>query len=218
MRATRSSEKKRKQDEGIPEAEPKPKIMTLGKHLALIREKEEEELLENDAIAKYEQFSDYEKDTVVADLAATEVNSKKFPEHNFFVSACGDKNTNILFLTLETGDHPKNFTHFCNNSSLKWHLADLHLASSDLRVAIPGVFMVFVRGEHVQGTTKTSNTYKYLGLVGLQSMCSGSVGSKHEYLYATLIFDYNLSRKELELFGDNVMRCKKNKYRCSLCA
>lgn len=32
-----------------------------------------------------------------------------------------------------------------------------------------------------------------------------------------LVFDYCLSRKELLLFGDNVMKCPKNKYGTSLC-
>lgn len=218
MRSTRSNEKKRKQDEGIVD-EPKAKSMTLGKYLALERQAEEEKLMENEGVAKFEQFTNYSKDAVVAEMAATEVDGALFRDNNYYTSPTGD-DVKILFLTLETGDHPKDFTHFCNNTSLRWSLQHLKIDSMNYFMKTPSVLMLFVRGEHVAGTTATSDEYKYVGLAGVQSIASGTLGtgSKHYYLYARLIFDYALSRNELLMFGENVIKCKKNKYGCSLCA
>ncbi len=159
MRSTRSVEKKRKLDEGIVE-EPKPKIMTLGIHLALIRQEEENKLLENESIAKYEQFENYSKEAVIADLNAAEVNSALFGDKDFYQT----KDSRILFLTLKTGANPARFTHLCNNSSMKWSLEHLKIPSSaSYGFGLPSVVMVFVRGEFVEGTTKKSEEYKYLG-------------------------------------------------------
>mmetsp|Transcript_13197 Transcript_13197/g.13673 ORF Transcript_13197/g.13673 Transcript_13197/m.13673 type:complete len:83 (-) Transcript_13197:37-285(-) len=82
---------------------------------------------------------------------------------------------------------------------------------------------MFVRGQYVEGTTTTSNNYKCLGLIGVQStsghMRGGVIGAPHIYLRVTFVFDYFVTRKELETqFGENVMKCKKNKYGCSICA
>lgn len=218
MRPTRSSARKRKQDEGIVD-EPKAKVMTLGKHLALQRQEEEEKLLENEGVSKYEQFANYSKEAVVADLAATEVDSALFRDNNYYASPTGD-DVKILFLTLETGEHPKDFSHFCNNASLRWSLQHLKIDSLKYFMKTPSVLMLFVRGQHVEDTTSTSDEYKYVGLAGVQSIASGMLdnGTKHYYLYVRLIFDYALSRNEMLMFGDNVMKCKKNKYGCSLCA
>lgn len=135
MRTTRSTDKKRKIDEGIVE-EVKPKIMTLGKHLALERQAEEEKLLESDEISKYVPFENYAKGGVISDLSATEVNANIFQEHNYYTSAIS-KDAKILLLTLKTNKFPKKSSHFCNNTSLKWYLANLHIDSSKFHFSIP---------------------------------------------------------------------------------
>ena len=197
--------------------EPKPKMMTLGKHLALERQAEEEQLLKNESVSQFEQFENYDKDTVVNVLSAVEVNSTLFHDHDFYM-ATGPDTPKIIFLTLKTGENPKSFTHFCNNTSMKWNLEHLHIPHNAYHFGLPGVVMVFARGEFVEGTHLASDKYKYLGIVGVQSVSSGNANGTYEYLSATLIFDYSLSRKELELFGKNIIKCKKNKYGCSLCA
>ena len=69
-RVTRSREKKRKIEEGIPEEAPKPKIQTLGQYLQDEREKIAENLLEDETIAHYEGFSNYSKEEVIKEFDA----------------------------------------------------------------------------------------------------------------------------------------------------
>lgn len=59
-RSTRSNTKKRQIEEGIVDP-PKQKRITLGQHLADLREEESEMLLKNDDISKYEPFQIYNK-------------------------------------------------------------------------------------------------------------------------------------------------------------
>jgi hypothetical protein len=218
-RATRSNEKKRKIDEGILE-EPKEKIMTLGKYLALERQAEEEKLLESVELNQYDALENYSKEQVLADLKATEVNPSIYFDHDYYeikdiTGRNSEKSTKILFLTLKTGEHPKDFTHFCNSSSMKWNLKHYHISS--FGPALSNMCMVFVRGEHTAGTSLTSDVFKYLGLVGVQSTSSGSNGKGvHELIEVTLVFDYVINRKDM-VFGNDVMKCKKNRYGCSLC-
>lgn len=218
-RVTRAREKKRRLDEGIPEDPPKPKIQTLGKYLADEREKIATELQQDEDVADYEQFANYEKNDVLARLNAQAVDKFK---GQLYSTGEEHKGTRLVFLTFATGEHPKNFTHICNNTTIKWNLQDLKISSSHYHFGLPDVAMVFVRGKHVEGTTAIGNMYKYLGLVGLQSISSGSgdgsyTSESYIYLQATFVFDYVLTKKELALFGNNIMKCKKNKYGSSLC-
>lgn len=223
MRTTRASEKRRRIEAGIPDDPPKEKRMTLGQHLAEERAKEAEEILHNDKISQFEVFQDYKKDDVITLLEATAEQEDLFRGQLYH-----GEYTNIVFLDLQTGEHPKSFTHICNGSTVTWNLKELDVESSRYSFRLPAVYMVFVRGEHVDGTSD-ENKYKYLGLIGLQSVSSGpkdgyaSVlsgrsASPYIYLTATFTFEYVLSKKEQQLFGMNLMRCKKNKYGASLCA
>jgi len=142
------------------EPPPKKRNITLGQHLLEEREEEAENILKLEAINKYEIFSNYKKPDVLSSLGATEMEGMKgtrytCPNHN---------DTKIVFLSLETGPNPSQFTHICNNSCLIWNLKSLCLPE-----APTGVQMVFVRGEHVEGCTKDGEDYKYLGLVGTLS-------------------------------------------------
>jgi len=213
MRTTRSQEKKRKQDEGIVEP-PKEKRQTLGQYLDGVRAEEAENILQtNPLVDSYETLRNYDKASVISEFNAHLVEGGSHFGDGFYECEDGLK---IIFLTMQTGDHPKTFSHICGNSCLKWNLAsEYRVPTSDFHFGIPAVYLVFIRGEHVQGTTKKSKEYKCLGLMGFGSMSS----SQGFYLSATLLFDYVISRKEMEAhFGDNVMKCKKNKYGCTLCA
>jgi hypothetical protein len=209
-RVTRSREKKRRLDEGIPEDQPKPKYQTLGQYLMEERLEMTGKLEEKTKVAEHEAWSNYEKNDIVQAFHATPVSG--FRDQYYL----GDDDTKLIFLTLETGAHPKEFTHLCNNASLVWNVKDLMLKSLDM--SIPNVVMLFVRGEFVEGTTKTGSTYKYLGLVGIQSTSSGNCGDDgYRCLQVRFVFDYLLTRNELQVFGGNLMKCKKNKYGHSLC-
>lgn len=122
-----------------------------------------------------------------------------------------------VFITLKTGEYPSKFSHLCNNTSLKWNLAELHITTSNFHFSTPCVYMLFVRGEYVSETSLSSNAYRYLGVIGTKSVSSQRVGESYEYDDVTFVFDYSLSRKDLQLFGNNLMHCKKNKYGSSLC-
>jgi len=88
----------------------------------------------------------------------------------------------------------------------------------------PEVWLVFVRDEYVEGTSINSSQFKCLGLMGVKSIVSTTSRSQsNEYesqlSECILSFDYIISKKEMiNSFGNNVMKCKKNKYGFSLCA
>ncbi len=219
-RVTRAREKQRREEAGIPADPPKPKRQTLGKYLADEREKEKDALLEKEIISEFEEYSNYKKEAVLKKFVAVEVDEQF--KAQYYRATNVEDGPQLLFLTLQTGEHPKDFTHWCNNTSLRWHLADLKINSRSVNFRLPSVVMLFVRGEHVQGTSLTSAEFKYVGIVGMQSVSSGSLDRSYSsdsyiYLDGRLVFDYVLSKKDLSHFGDNVMRCKKNKYGCSLC-
>lgn len=207
---TRSREKKRKLDEGIPEEEPKPKMQTLGQYLWEEREKEANALEEKEDVQDLEQFQDYDKAEMIQKFGGQK-------REQFDGIVYDGKDAILVFLTLEYGDHPKTFTHLCNNAGLKWNLQKYSLPSNSSLFGIPSVVLLFVRGKFVEGTTETGNMYKYLGPTGIKSISSGNVNGTYKYLEVSFTFNYVLSRKELALFGDNLMKCKKNKYGCSLC-
>jgi hypothetical protein len=218
MRTTRASEKRRRIESGIPDDPPKEKRMTLGQLLAEERAKEAEEILQDDKISHYEPYNDYRKSSVISFLEAAAEEEQLF--HGQLYRS--DRDVNIVFLDLETGDNPKTFTHLCNGSTLKWNLKQFSIESSRYRFKLPAVYMVFVRGAHVEGARIDGDVYKYLGLIGLQSVSSGkkdySQPGPHMYLEATFTFEYVMSKKEQALFGGNLMKCRKNKYGASLCA
>jgi hypothetical protein len=207
---TRSREKKRKLEEGIPEEEPKPKMQTLGQYLWEEREKEANELQEKEEVQELEPFQDYDKDEIIQKFGGQK-------REEFDGVVYDGKEVKMVFLTLEYGEHPKTFTHLCNNSCLIWNLQKYDLPSTARLFGIPSVVLLFVRGKFVEGTTENGNMYKYLGPTGIQSTSSGNVNGTYKYLETRFVFNYVLSRKELALFGDNLMKCKKNKYGCSLC-
>jgi hypothetical protein len=222
-RVTRSREKKRKIEEGTEEA-PKPKIQTLGQYLQDEREKIAENLLEDETIAHYEAFSNYSKEEVIKEFDAI---ADQYADQ-LYQAQKGE--SQIVFLNLETGDHPKTFTHICNNISLIWNLQSLCIPARCPLFRAPDVVMLFVRGDYVEGTEDNPDQYKYLGLIGIQSLSSGpasdavsrSTVSKGGVGYSIhyqvrFVFDHVFSRKELTLFGNNVMKCKKNRYGASLC-
>lgn len=220
-RTTRSREKRQREEAGLPAEDPKPpKRQTLGQYLAEEREKEAEALLEHDLVSNYEPFQNYRKGDVLAQFQAEEVDPVF--QGQYYNATNLEDGPRLLFLTLQTGDHPKNFTHFCNNTSLKWHLKPLRILSSKVHFRLPSVVMLFVRGEFVEGTSLNSEEYKFVGIVGCQSVSSshsveGKYDSPYIYIDGTLVFDYVLSRADLAHFGNNVMKCKKNRYGCSLC-
>ena len=161
-------------------------------------------------VLKYQMLSNYIKEDVLSDLSAVEPLGGAFAGQLY-----ESHNAKLVFLTLQTGDSPKRFNHICNNSNMNWNLKNLNIKTSEYYFSLPNVIMVFARGDHVEGTTMDGSVYKYVGLQGLQSVSS----SGGLYLNATILFDYIVSRKEMENnFGGNVMKCKKNKYGCSLCA
>lgn len=232
-RVTRASERKRRMEDGggadLPDNDPpKPKRQTLGQHLQEEREKMVDKLEADQTVRKYVPYSNYEKSEVVGEFQAREVT---LFQGQLFESPRGLK---LIFLTLRTGPNPKTFTHFCNNISLKWNLKDLKIGSSRYQFKLPDVVMLFVRGEHVEGTDLESTSFKYVGLVGLKSVSSSRddsgggrtissplnsvIGGEYILIEASLGFDYVLSKKDLSHFGANVMRCKKNRFGSSLCA
>jgi hypothetical protein len=220
-RSTRSREKRQREEAGLPAEDPKPKRQTLGQYLADEREKEAEALLEHDLVSNYEPYQNYRKGEVLAQFQAEEVNPVF--QGQYYNATNLEDGPRLLFLTLQTGDHPKNFTHFCNNTSLKWHLKPLRILSREFHFRLPSVVMLFVRGQFVDGTSLDSEEYKYVGIVGCQSVSSshsveGKFDSPYIYIDGRLVFDYVLSRADLAHFGDNVMKCKKNRYGCSLCS
>jgi hypothetical protein len=215
----RRSERRRKIDEGIVDP-PKEKRMTIGAYLLKERTEQTEELSSSDTISKYETFTNYEKDEVVTDLGLEEVSG--FCQQLYHSEK---HHLKVLFIPLRTGPHPKDFSHICNNSSLQWYLRDMRVTDNNGFLALGNVFLVFIQGDHIEGLTRSAaNYYKCLGLIGVQSVSSGrrdytDPQSRYECIRATLVFDYVISRKEMEQqFGGNVMKCKKNKYGCSICA
>lgn len=208
---TRSRERKRKIDEGIVDPPPPPKYQTLGQYLMEEREKETNQLLEKPLIDGYEQFEVYNKNAVVEAFQATKV--EKFRGQLFETGETHDQ-MKIVFITLQTGENPKTFTHLCNHTSLVWNIKDLNVSSREHTFNVPSVVMLFVRGKYIPGTSLEGNEYKYLGLIGIQSLSSD--GST--YNEVKFVFDYVLSRKEIDThFGENCIRCKKNKYGSALC-
>lgn len=231
-RSTRASELKRKLDaEEVVEEQPKLKIQTIGQYLADEREKQAEQLTkENDLVNEYQNFEVYNKNDVIE--AFHVVNVEAFKGQLFRTEPIteetagkGEKaSPQLLFLTLRTDQRPSLCTHWCNNASLRWHIANLNISPKNFSFSLPDVVMLFVRGEHVPGTSLTSDTYKYMGLVGVQSVSSGSKDNNYSadsyiYLDVRLVYDCVLSRNEiLQHLGENNLKCKKNKYGCSLCA
>jgi hypothetical protein len=193
--------------------------MTLGQHLFQEREKKTNELLANDLISQYETFENYDKGEVIARLCLDE--KEGFNGELYYTA---DKQLAVLFIPLSTATPAKRTSHICNSSSLQWNLESMRLASSS-HFGLPNVVLVFATGQHFKGLSLPApSLYKCLGLVGVQSISSGFRGgvlgqpSEYEYIRATLVFDYSIRKRELEeQFGDNVMRCKKNRYGCSLC-
>lgn len=213
----RRSQRRRNLVEGKTFDSPKEKSMTLGQHLHQERERAAEELMESDALSKYETFVNYEREDVIRDLSLEE--APGFRGQLYFTSI-DSKQAAVLFIPLSVGSHPKSFSHICNSSSLQWNLERMHIPSSSM-FGLPNVVLVFVRGQHLKDISSTGTMYKCLGLVGVQSISSGSsgIGKPYEYRGVTLVFDYVIRKKELEeQFGENVMKCKKNRYGCSLCA
>jgi hypothetical protein len=181
--------------------------MTLGQHMHQARERITDELMESDAISKYETFVNYEKEEVLRDLSLEE---RPGFRGQLYYTPSGPKQAAVLFIPLSVGAHPKSFSHICNSSSLQWNLEKMKLSSSSM-FGLPNVVLVFVHGQHLEGLPKpsTGTLFKCLGLLGVQSMSLNR---------ATLVFDYVIRKKELEeQFGANVMKCKKNRYGCSLC-
>jgi len=216
VRVTRAREKKRRVDEGIPDEPPKPKRQTLGQYLAEEREKITNELQEKDKVNNYEMYSLYNKEDVIKTFNAENIPCLAGQSYK-----SADEGPQLVFLTLETGPHPKTFTHLCNNSSLIWNIASLKISHSQQLFGVPNVVMLFVRGKHISGTEKEKEgMYKYIGLVGVQSTSSGSsngIGTPYIHLEVRFVFDYVLTKAELAEFGEHVMKCKKNRYGCSLC-
>jgi hypothetical protein len=167
-----------------------------------------ESVSESEKIQAYEPYQNYKKETVIESLKA--IKDERLLEQFYNGNDEIGRNVNLVFLTLQTGDHPKEFTHLCNNSSLKWNIKSLNISSSSQLMSVPNIAMLFVRGKNVEGTSERSEEYKYLGLIGVQSLSSGP-NKEGTYIY------YVVTRKELEWFGDNLMKCKKNKYGCALC-
>lgn len=213
----RSSQRRKNLAEGRTFDPPKEKSMTLGKYLHQEREKTTQMIEEtHDDINKYEVFVNYDKIEVINDLNLVEEDGFA---HQLYHTP--DRQVAVLFIPLSVGSHPRTFSHICNNSSMQWNLEKMHIPTST-HFGLPNVVLVFVHGQHLEGMSLTSpkSLYKCLGLVGVQSTSSGALrtGQRYEYIRATLVFDYVINRKELiEQFGDNVMKCKKNKYGTSLC-
>jgi hypothetical protein len=215
---TRRSQRRQNLAEGRTVDPPQEKSMTLGQHMHQVRERVTKELLESDAISKYETFVNYEKEEVLHDLSLEE---RPGFHGQLYYTPPGPKQAAVLFIPLSVGAHPKSFSHICNSTSLQWNLEKMKLSSSSM-FGLPNVVLVFVHGQHLEGLPEPSNgtLFKCLGLLGVQSLSSGSAGPgrPHEYIRATLVFDYVIRKKELEeQFGANVMKCKKNRYGCSLC-
>lgn len=212
---TRRSQRKKNIMNGEPIDPPKEKSMTLGQHLFQERMKATQLIEENhdNPINNYEVFVNYDKNEVIKDLNLEEMDGFS---HQFYYTP--NYQVAVLFIPLSTGPNPKSFSHICNNSSLQWNLQSMHIARSTHFFNLPDVVLVFIQGQYIEGMSLTSSPslYKCLGLVGVKSVSSG--GDPHEYIRVTLVFDYVISRKELlEQFGENVMKCKKNKYGASLC-
>jgi hypothetical protein len=213
----RRSQRRKNLEEGKTFDPPKEKSMTLGQHLQQERDRAAEELMESDALSKYETFVNYEKEDVINDLSLEE--RPGFRGQLYFTPS-GPKQAAVLFIPLSVGAHPKLFSHICNSSSLQWNLEKMHISSSST-FGLPNVVLVFVCGQHLEGISSSTGTlFKCLGLLGVQSISSGPSGPGKPYQYrgVTLVFDYVIRKKELEeQFGGNVMKCKKNRYGCSLC-
>jgi hypothetical protein len=213
----RRSQRRKNLIEGTTIDPPKEKSMTLGQHLFQEREKKTNELLANELISQYETFENYDKAEVIARLCLEE--KEGFNGELYYTA---DKQLAVLFIPLSTATPAKRTSHICNSSSLQWNLESMRLASSS-HFGLPNVVLVFATGQHLKGLSlPPPSLYKCLGLVGVQSISSGSrggvLGQPSEYIRATLVFDYSIRKRELEeQFGDNVMRCKKNRYGCSLC-
>jgi hypothetical protein len=215
----RRSQRRKNLVEGTTFDPPKEKSMTLGQHLFREREKKTNEL--SDLVSKFEAFENYNKAEVIAELALEE--KAGFDEELFYTS---DKQLAVLFIPLSTSTPCRRTSHICNSSSLQWNLESKRLSTST-HFGLPNVVLVFATGQHLKDLSPlkraaSSAQYKCLGLVGVQSVSSGSrggvIGQPSEYIRATLVFDYLIPKRELEeQFGDNVMRCKKNRYGCSLC-
>jgi hypothetical protein len=204
-----STRAKRKADGNALVSPPKEKMITLGAHLAKERAAAEEVLLKDDTVAQFEPLTHHNKLEVIAAFGAEMMDPEK--NHHFrdvlYAAADGVK---ILFLTLQTEGRPQELTHVCNNSHLSWNLR----GSKRLQCGVPSSFMIFVRGEFVEGTSLTGDEFLCLGVLGIQSTSMDSDG----LLCATFIFDYQITKKEMLVFGDNCLKCKKNRYGCSLCA
>jgi hypothetical protein len=219
-RLTRSNERKGKVDEGISLENPaKRKNQMHRQHIA-----EDRVRMTNsgtsEKIQAYERFQNYKRRSIIQCFEAIE--DERFLDQFYQGNDENGRNVNLIFLTLQTGSHPKQFTHLCNSSSLKWNIKSLNIPSSDELIPTLTKVMLFVRGKHVEGTNEKREEYKYLGLTNIQSLSSGpnkDVTYMYTYVYnvVTLMFDDKLLRKELEWFGDNLMKCKKNMYGCVLC-
>lgn len=213
----RRSERNKKKVEGGGNEEPeKKKCRTIGQYLFQEREEKVKEIDDTNILSDYEVFQNYNKDDVITNLHLDEV-------PNFNQQLYKTPTFSVVFLSLSTGVHPKEFSHICNNKNVQWNLKDFEIPFSDTSFHLGNVILLFVQGEFIEGAPKTSNIYKCLGLVGVESTSAGSknnvLGNPYVYLRATFVFDYVISRKELETqFGLNVMKCKKNKYGCSICA
>jgi hypothetical protein len=219
-RATRSQEKKRRLDAGLEDVPKKPKQQTLGQVLAEERENITQKLEGDERIASLKQYEVYDKHDILQRFNANDSNT--LPGQLYQATPVDPQSDplNIVFLTLQTGPFPKNLTHFCNNTSLRWHIKGLNIHTNvTIFSPIPTVVALFVRGEHVQGTAIDGEGFLFVGLVGVQAVSSGSnEDNRFVYYDVRFVFDYSLSKKELAIFGDNVMKCKKNRYGCSLCA
>lgn len=187
---------------------PKEKYQTLGNYLAEQRDEQADVLLEDEKVAAYEMMANYNKQDIIEDLQLTE--NEPFAGQ-YFTNRDGLR---VIFITLETGAHPKTYSHICNGSTAKWNLKNLNLSSIHASISLPSVCMLFVRGEHVKDAPKSGNIYKYLGLQGILSSSSDA----NQVTQITFSFDYVLSKKDLAELGAHVTKCVKNRYGATLCA
>jgi hypothetical protein len=225
MRSTRSATKRKADAEGHVQEKNTKQPRTLGEVMALEREKASETLETNKKVSKYEMFKNYTKDEVINEFNATEPKPK---EISFFASLFGKKinlnsqvyvaevggtRLNMYFLTLGTGKKPSTFTHMCNAEKITWNVSDLnldHTTFSALELTT-NAGMVFVRGQHVKGTTY--DEYKYMGLLGTQATTISN-----NVVCVKFVIDMKITRKELaEQMGENVLKCKKNRWGATLC-
>jgi hypothetical protein len=144
--------------------------------------------MEDPEVEAHEVFEAYSKGIVIEDLPWSRRAERKpaFPRR---FMCCKGRQTLVLGL----GDGwQTSRNHTCLQQQQRLELAwNWNLrGSQNFNIGIPSTFLVFVRGEFVEGTSAKGDQFLCLGLVGLHSLVSSTAAGPPERLLHLRLQDY----------------------------